>query len=52
MLNYAYLVSWSSEKLSRMDGGGWVVGSAENKANSALLELELWLSLAIILFEK
>ena len=30
-----------------MGGGGWVVGSAENKANSAPLELELRQSLAI-----
>ena len=29
-----------------------VVGLAENKANSAPIELELWLSLAIIIFKK
>ena len=29
----------------------WVVGSAGNKANSAPLDLELWLSLAIIFAE-
>ena len=48
MLNYTYLVSWSSEKTFP---GGWVgvgvVGLAENEANSAPLELELGLSLAI-----
>ena len=47
MLNYTYLVSWSWEKtFPGGGGGGWVVGSAGNKANSAQLELELWLSLA------
>ena len=42
----------SCKKLSRegvgvvVGEGGWVVGLAENKANSAQLELELGLSLA------
>ena len=46
MLNYTYLVRWSREK-TFPGGWGWVVGLAENKANSAPIELELELSLAI-----
>ena len=44
MLNYRYLISWSSEKTFP---GGWVVGFAENKASSAPIELGLGLSLAM-----
>ena len=35
-----------AQKKTFPGGGGWVVGSAENKANSAQLELGLGLSLA------
>ena len=47
VLNYMYLVSWSWEK-TFPGGWGWVVGSAENRANSAPIELGLGLSLAKI----
>ena len=48
MPNYTYLDGWSLEKTFPGGSVGWfgVVGLAENKANSAPLELELGLSLA------
>ena len=45
MLNYMYFVNWSLEK-NFPGGWGWVVGSAENRASSAPIELGLGLSLA------
>ena len=52
LLNYTYLASWSGEKTVLgwwvgEGGWGWVVGSNGNKAKSALLKIELGLSLAI-----
>ena len=48
MPNFTYLVSWSCEKTFPVGGwgegwsrGGWLVGSAGNKANSDLLELDM-----------
>ena len=44
MLNYKYLVKLELRK--KFPGRVGVVGIAENKANSALIELELRMSLA------
>ena len=41
-------ICFNLAELKKFPGrGGWVAGSTENKANSAQLELELGLSLAI-----